>query len=51
MKSDMDLKNDVLVELKWEPGVNAVAIGVAVKEGVVVLTGYVETFGKASPTL
>ena len=39
MKSDEELKRDVERELEWEPSVNASAIGVAVRDGVVTLTG------------
>jgi osmotically-inducible protein OsmY len=43
MKRDIDLRNDVLAELKWEPSVNEAEIGVAVKDGIVTLTGYVDS--------
>ena len=39
MKSDDQLKNDVLAELEWDPIVNASDVGVIVKDGVVTLTG------------
>jgi osmotically-inducible protein OsmY len=39
----VDLKDKVLNELKWEPGVNEAEIGVIVKDGVVTLTGRVES--------
>ncbi|MDQ3247998.1 MAG: BON domain-containing protein, partial [Chloroflexota bacterium] len=39
MKTDLQLKHDVLDELEWEPSVNAAEIGVAVKGGIVTLTG------------
>jgi osmotically-inducible protein OsmY len=39
MKTDAQLKQDVIDELKWEPGVNHAAIGVAVEDGVVTLSG------------
>jgi osmotically-inducible protein OsmY len=42
--SDKELQRDVLDELKWEPSVNAAHIGVAVKDGVVTLTGHVDSF-------
>ena len=45
-KSDGDLRNDVLAELKWEPSVKGAEIGVAVKDGVVTLTGYVDSFSE-----
>ena len=42
--SDLTIKQDVEAELQWEPSVNAAAIGVAVKEGAVTLTGRVPTY-------
>ena len=44
MSSDMQLKKHVEDELSWEPGVNAAAIGVAVEDAVVTLTGHVPNF-------
>ena len=46
MKTDNDLKRDVTAELAWDPAVKATAIGVAVKDGVVTLTGHLETFAE-----
>jgi osmotically-inducible protein OsmY len=46
MSSDMQLKKHVEDELSWEPGVNAAAIGVAVKDAVVTLTGHVPSFAE-----
>jgi osmotically-inducible protein OsmY len=46
MKNDRELQRDVLDELKWEPSVKEKEIGVAVKDGVVTLTGYVENFAQ-----
>jgi osmotically-inducible protein OsmY len=46
MSSDMQLKKHVEDELSWEPGVNAAAIGVAVKDAVVTLTGHVPGFAE-----
>jgi osmotically-inducible protein OsmY len=47
MKDDTDLQRDVMDELKWEPSVNdATEIGVAVKDGVVTLTGYVDSLAE-----
>ncbi|MGZ5712967.1 MAG: BON domain-containing protein, partial [Caldimonas sp.] len=43
-KSDSTLKNDVSAELAWDPAVKATAIGVAVKDGVVTLTGHLDTY-------
>ena len=45
-KSDGDLRNDVLAELKWEPSVKEAEIGVAVKEGIVTLTGFVDSYSE-----
>jgi osmotically-inducible protein OsmY len=44
--SDTALQREVLDELRWEPSVNAAHIGVAVKDGVVTLTGSVESFAE-----
>lgn len=44
MRTDSQLQNDVIDELKWQPGVNAAHIGVAVKDGIAVLSGYVESY-------
>jgi osmotically-inducible protein OsmY len=45
-KSDMQIKTDVLSELKWEPAVKVTDIGVQVKDGVVTLTGSIGTHGE-----
>ena len=46
MRTDADLKRDVTAELAWDPAIGATAIGVAVKDGVVTLTGHLETFAE-----
>lgn len=46
MKSDLQLKADVSDELAWDPAINATNIGVAVKEGVVTLSGHLDTFAE-----
>lgn len=46
MKTDTQLRRDVLDELQWEPSVDANQIGVTAKEGIVALTGMVKTFGE-----
>jgi len=46
VKTDADLKRDVTDELAWDPSVKATAIGVSVKNGVVTLTGHIETFAE-----
>lgn len=44
MKSDIQLKSDVEEELQWDPAVDASRFAVQVKDGVVTLTGGVDTF-------
>jgi len=44
VKTDADLKKDVMAELAWDPAIRATAVGVAVKDGVVTLTGHLDTF-------
>ncbi|GAB4563345.1 MAG: BON domain-containing protein [Rhizobacter sp.] len=46
MKTDEQLRKDVLAELEWDPAVNAAHVGVAAKDGVVTLTGHLETFAE-----
>jgi osmotically-inducible protein OsmY len=46
MKSDPQLQQDVMNELKWEPTIHAEEIGVAVKDGVVTLFGNVDSYAK-----
>jgi len=46
MKSDADLKREIVEELAWDPAVNATAVGVAVKEGVVTLSGLLNTLAE-----
>ncbi|WP_422015622.1 BON domain-containing protein [Roseateles sp.] len=44
MKTDSQLQQDVMAELKWEPAVHAAQIGVEVKNGVVTLAGEVGSY-------
>lgn len=44
MKTDSQLQSDVIAELKWQPSVHASQIGVAVKDGVVTLSGEVSSY-------
>jgi osmotically-inducible protein OsmY len=44
MRSDAQLQRDVLDELEWEPSVKSSDIGVSVHEGVVTLTGRIDSF-------
>jgi len=46
MKADLQLKKDVSAELEWEPSINASQVGVAVKDGVVTLTGHLDTYAE-----
>jgi osmotically-inducible protein OsmY len=46
VKTDAELKRDVEAELAWDPSIRATAIGVAVKDGVVTLTGHIETYAE-----
>jgi len=43
-KTDIELKNDVLSELKYEPNVGVNDIGVLTKNGTVTLNGYVASY-------
>lgn len=44
MNSDRSIKADVLAELDWEPMVRAEHIGVTARDGVVTLSGHVESY-------
>lgn len=44
MKSDNKIQQDVMEELQWEPSVENANIGVAVKDGIVTLSGFVSTY-------
>jgi osmotically-inducible protein OsmY len=46
MKTDVQLKKDVCAELDWDPSINASQIGVAVKDGIVTLTGHLDTYAE-----
>lgn len=47
MKSDSEIREDVLRELRWDPQVSDPdEIGVAVKDGAVTLTGRIPTYGE-----
>ena len=46
MKTDSQLQKDVMEELAWEPSIDHAAIGVAVANGIVTLTGFVKTFAE-----
>ncbi len=44
MKSDRQIRDDVEAALDWDPSFDSRKIGVAVKDGVVTLSGHVNTF-------
>jgi osmotically-inducible protein OsmY len=47
MKSDSEIRDDVIEELRWEPRISDPdAIGVAVKDGAVTLTGSVPSYAE-----
>jgi osmotically-inducible protein OsmY len=46
VKNDTQLQADIMEELKWEPTIQAAEIGVAVKDGIVTLSGNVDSFAK-----
>ncbi len=43
-RTDREIQTDVLSELRWDHSIQANEIGVAVKDGVVTLTGTVDTY-------
>lgn len=46
MKSDYQLKQDVMTELAWDPAINADAIGIAVENSVVTASGHIGTYAE-----
>ena len=46
MKNNAELQKDVQDAIKWEPLLNAAEIGVTVKDGIVTLTGVVDSYTK-----
>lgn len=46
MKNNQELQTDVQNAIKWEPLLNAAEIGVTAKDGVVTLTGIVDSYAK-----
>jgi osmotically-inducible protein OsmY len=46
MRPDSDIKRDVEDELRWDPDIKSDDIAVAVKNGVVALTGFVRSYGQ-----
>ena len=50
MKTDVELKKDVTAELSWDPLVPETRVGVSVREGVVTLTGHLDTYAQKVAT-
>jgi osmotically-inducible protein OsmY len=46
IKTDEEIQQDVLAELKWDARVRPNEIGVSVKDGIVTLTGWVDSYLK-----
>jgi osmotically-inducible protein OsmY len=46
MKTDVEIKKDVLDELRWQPEIDETQIGVIVEDGIVTLTGTLDSFSK-----
>lgn len=46
MKTDAQLKHDVTAELSWDPVIKPSTIGVAVKDGVVTVSGHLDTYAQ-----
>jgi osmotically-inducible protein OsmY len=46
MKTDAQLKQDIITELYWQPSVHAATIGVEVKDGIVTLAGHVTSYSE-----
>jgi osmotically-inducible protein OsmY len=45
-RTDAEIQTDVLAELRWEPRIQPNEVGVIVKDGVVTLTGWVDSYTK-----
>ena len=46
MRTDSEIKRDVEAELRWDPDIKSDDIAVAVKSGVVTLTGFVRSYSQ-----
>lgn len=46
MKTDAQLKTDVANELQWDPSINSTNVGVAVRDGIVTLSGHLDTYAE-----
>src|SRR5437016_7599535 len=45
MRTDMEIQKDVVAELRWEPSLRDDDIAVGVRDGVVTLAGFVDSYG------
>ena len=43
-RTDSDIQQDVVDELKWEPGLRDDDIAVGTKDGIVTLAGFVDSY-------
>lgn len=46
MRTDAEIQKDVMAQLNWEPFLQSEQIGVAVRDGVVTLSGHVDSYSK-----
>jgi osmotically-inducible protein OsmY len=46
IRTDQEIQKDVMAELRWDAQIQPNEIGVAVKDGVVTLTGWVDSYLK-----
>lgn len=46
MKTDAELRLDVMAELAWDPVINPNKVGVAVADGIVTLSGHLDTYAQ-----
>src|SRR5579871_5463042 len=46
IRTDQEIQKDVMAELRWDAQIQPNEIGVAVKDGVVTLTGWVDSYTK-----
>lgn len=46
MMDDKLLRKNILAELEWEPSLNAASVGIAVEDGIVTLTGHVQSYAE-----
>lgn len=47
--ADISTRDAVTTQLDWDPEVDASAVGIAVKGGIVTLTGYIDNYPGNSP--